>query len=144
MCAAGPWLMTNTGRTELLSAAYQVETGSFKMALYLSTSDLGAASTTYAAVTNEHANQGAPGYETGGKAVALSLTGTTTVKIDIDTDPVWTATGGSITAKWAAIYLVAGNILFYCLLEAGGADVTATVGNTLTVAADASGVATLA
>ena len=143
MCAAGPWLMTNTGRTELLSAAYQVETGSFKMALYLSTSDLGAASTTYAGVSNEHANQGAPGYETGGKAVALSLTGTTTVKIDIDTDPVWTATGSSMVAKWAAIYLVGGNILCYCLLESGGADVTATVGNTLTVAAHASGVATL-
>ena len=141
MCAAGPWLMTNTGRTDILSAVANFETASFKMALFLSTSDLAAGSTTYPA-TNEHAN--ANGYTTGGIAVALSLTGTTTVKIDIDTDPVWTAVGGSITAKFACIYEVAGNIVFYCLLESGGADVTATVGNTLTVAAHASGVATLA
>jgi len=33
--------------------------------------------------------------------------------------------------------------LCYCLLEAGGADVTVTTGNTLTVAAHASGVFTL-
>jgi hypothetical protein len=142
--AAGPWIMTNTARTSILSKAYNFETDTFKMALYLSTSNLTVASTTYAAVTNEHGNQGAPGYETGGKTVALSLTGTTTVKCDIDTDPVWTATGGSITAKWAAIYLNGENIICFCLLEAGGADVTATVGNTFTVAANAAGVFTLA
>ncbi len=112
------------------------------MALYLSTSDLGAASTTYAGVSNEHAQ--ANGYLTGGITTAgLTLSGTTTVKVDVTTDPVWTAAGGSIVAKWAAIYEVGGNILCYCLLEAGGADVTVTTGNTLTVAAHASGVFTL-
>jgi hypothetical protein len=143
--AAGAWTMTNTTRTDLLSGAYNVETGSFKCALFLSTSDLGAGETTYAGVTNEHANQGSPGYETGGKAVALSLTGTTTVKCDIDTDPVWTATGGSIVARFACIYETGtGKILCYCLLDATPDDVTATVGNTFTVAANASGVFTLA
>jgi len=143
--AAGPWLMTNTGRTDLLSGAYNIETGSFKCALFLSTSDLAATETTYAGVTNEHANQGAPGYETAGKTVALSLTGTTTVKVDIDTDPSWTATGGSIVARFACIYETGtGKILCYCLLDATPADVTVTVGNILTVAAHANGVFTLA
>ena len=140
--AAGAWVMTNTARTSILSKAYNFETDSFKMALYLSTSDLTVASTTYAAVTNEVAE--AFGYLTGGKAVALSLTGTTTVKCDIDTDPVWTAAGGDIVAKWAAIYLVGENIICFALLDSGGANVTATDGNTLTVAAHANGVFTLA
>ncbi len=140
--AAGAWVGTNGLRTDILSGVYNFETDSFKMALFLSTSNLGAASTTYAGVTNEHANGN--GYLTGGIAVALSLTGTTTVKNDIDTDPVWTANGGSIVAKWAAIYKVGGNIVCFALLESGGADVTATDGNTLTVAAHASGVMTLA
>jgi hypothetical protein len=139
--AAGAWVMTNAARTEILNGTRNFETASFKMALFLSTSDLGAASTTYPA-TNEHANGN--GYTTGGIAVALSLTGTTTVKCDIDTDPEWTANGGSIVARFAAIYEVSGNIICYCLLDDTPADVTATDGNTLTVAAHASGVFTLA
>ncbi len=140
--AAGAWVMTNAARTNMLSAVVNFETGTFKMALYLSTSDLSTSSTTYAGVSNQHAQ--ANGYTTGGMAVALSLTGTTTVKVDIDTDPVWTANGGSLVAKWAAIYEVGGDIICFALLEAGGADVTATDGNTLTVAAHGSGVFTLA
>ncbi len=139
--AAGAWVMTNGARTDVLSAVVNFETGTFKMALYLSTSDLSTSSTTYAGVSNQHAQ--ANGYTTGGETVALSLSGTTTVKVDIDTDPVWTANGGSIVAKWAAIYEVGGDIICFALLESGGADVTATDGNTLTVAAHASGVMTL-
>ena len=140
--AAGPWVFTNTARTKMLDGTFRIATDTYKMALYLSTSDLTVASTTYAAVTNEHAND--HGYATGGIAVDLTLAGTTTVTCDIATDPVWTASTGSITAKWAAIYEVGGDVLCFALLDAGGADVTATDGNTLTVAAHASGVFTLA
>lgn len=139
---AGAWIFTNVGRTKLLDGTFDVENDSYKMALFLSTSNLGAASMTYAGLTGEHTN--ANGYTTGGKVVALSLTGTTTVKADIDTDPVWTANGGSITARFAVIYEVGGNILCYCLLDDTPADVTATDGNTLTVAAHTNGVFTLA
>ncbi len=140
--AAGSWTFTNGGRTKLLDGTFDIDTDTWKMALFLSTSNLGAASTTYAGVTNEHAN--ANGYTTGGIAVTLTLAGTTTVTVDIATDPVWTASGGSITARFAAIYEVSGNVLCYCLLDSAPADVTATTGNTLTVAANASGVFTLA
>lgn len=112
------------------------------MALFLSTSNIGAGSTTYAGLTNEHAN--ANGYTTGGIAITLTLAGTTTVTVDIATDPVWTASGGSIVARFAVIYEVGGRVLCYCLLDSTPADVTATNGNTLTVAANASGVLTLA
>lgn len=142
--AAGAWVFTNEGRTRILGGnpTFDIDSDTWKMALFLSTSNLAATSTTYAGLTNEHANGN--GYTTGGIGVTLTLAGTTTVTVDIQTDPVWTANGGPITAKYAVIYEVSGNILCYCLLDSGGADVTATDGNTLTVAANASGVFTLA
>lgn len=140
--AAGAWVMTNTGRTKLINGQFDIDTDTWKIALFLSTSNLTVASTTFAGATNEHA--GANGYTAGGVAVTLTLAGTTTVTVDISVDPVWTASGGSITAKWAALYEVGGDILCFALLDSGGADVTATDGNTLTVAANASGVFTLA
>jgi hypothetical protein len=140
--AAGAWTFTNGGRTKLLDGTFDIDSDSYKMGLFLSTSDIGAASTTYAGVSNEHA--AANGYSTGGIAITLTLAGTTTVTVDISTDPVWTASGGSIVARFAVIYEVSGNVLCYCLLDSTPANVTATTGNTLTVAAHASGVFTLA
>ncbi len=140
--AAGAWTFTNTARTKLLDGTFDIDSDTWKMALFLSTSNISTSSTTYAALTNEHAN--ANGYTTGGASIALNLSGTTTVKVDITTDPVWTASGGSITARFAVIYEVGGSVLCYCLLDSTPADVTATSGNTLTVAAHASGVFTLA
>ena len=139
--AAGAWTFTNEGRTKLLDGTFDIDSDTWKMALFLSTSNIGATSTTYAGLTNEHAN--ANGYTTGGIAITLTLSGTTTVKVDIQTDPVWTASGGSITARFAVIYEVGGNVLCYCLLDSTPADVTVTDGNKLTVAANASGVFTL-
>lgn len=138
--AAGAWVFTDTGRTSLLNGDFDLDTDVFKMALFLSTSDLGAGSTTYPA-TNEHAN--ANGYTTGGEAITISLSGTTTVTVD-GTDVVFTASGGSITARFACIYEVSGKILCYCLLDDTPADVTATDTNTLTVAIHASGIFTVA
>lgn len=140
--AAGAWTFTDAGRKKLLDGTFDLDTDSFKMALLLSTSNIGAASTTHAGVTNEHAN--ANGYTTGGIAVTLVLSGTTTVTVDVSVDPVWTAAGGSIVARFAEVYEVGGDVLCYCLLDSTPADVTATNGNTLTVAANASGVFTLA
>ena len=139
--AAGAWTFTNAGRTNLLNGDFDLDTDTFKMALFLSTSNIGASSTTYAGLTNEHAN--ANGYTTGGNSITLSLSGTTTVTVD-GTDVQWTASGGSITARFAVIYEVSGNVLCYCLLDDTPADVTATDGNTLTVQIHASGIFTLA
>lgn len=139
--AAGAWTFTNGGRTSLLNGTFDIDTDTWKMALFLSTSNIGAASTTYAGVTNEHAN--ANGYTTGGISMTLTLAGTTTVTVD-GNDPVWTASGGSIVARFAVIYEVSGNVLCYCLLDSAPADVTVTTGNTLTVQLNASGIFTLA
>uniref|UniRef100_A0A6M3XXL0 Uncharacterized protein n=1 Tax=viral metagenome TaxID=1070528 RepID=A0A6M3XXL0_9ZZZZ len=144
--AAGAWVFTSTGRTSLLNGDFDLDTDLFKIALFLSTSNIGVTSTTFAGVTAEHA--AANGYTAGGLptggGTALALSGTTTVTVDRTTDPVWTASGGSIVARWAVLYKVAGNVLCYCLLDSTPADVTATTGNTLTVAMNASGIFTLA
>jgi hypothetical protein len=140
--AAGNWTFPNSARTDLINGTFDIDTDTWKMALFLSTSNIGSGSTTYAGLTNEVAN--ANGYLTGGKSITLTLAGTTTVTVDISSDPVWTASGGSITARYAVIYEVGGRVLCYALLDSTPADVTATDGNTLTVAANASGVFTLA
>lgn len=139
--AAGAWTFTNGGRTSLLDGTFDLDTDSFKIALFLSTSNIGAASTTYAGLTNEVAS--AFGYTTGGIAITLALTGTTSVKVTTATSMVWTASGGSITARYAVIYEVGGNVLCYCLLDSTPADVTATDGNTLTITPSVSGLFTL-
>lgn len=139
--AAGAWTFTNAGRTSLLNGDFDLNSDTMKIALFLSTSNIGSGSTTYAGLTNEHSN--ANGYTTGGNAVTGSLSGTTTVTFDVTDPTAWTASGGSITARFAVLYEVSGNVIAYCLLDSTPADVTATAGNTLTLTINASGVFTL-
>lgn len=139
--AAGPWVLTNEGRTRLSNGEW-LDGDSYKIALFLSTSNIGAGSTTYAGLTNEHANNN--GYTTGGNAVTLSRSGTTTVTFDTTDPAVWTANGGPITARFGVLYEVSGRVLAYCLLDSAPADVTVTDGNTLTITIHASGIMTLA
>jgi hypothetical protein len=139
--AAGSWTFPTAAKTSLTTGTF-LDADSYKIALFLSTSNIGSGSTTYAGVTNEHAN--ANGYTTGGNAVTLSRTGTSTVTFDTTDPTAWTASGGSITARFAVLYEVGGNVLCYCLLDSTPADVTATTGNTLTLTIHASGVFTLA
>src|SRR5437868_14477196 len=106
--AATAWTATNITRTKILDGTL-VSSDSYKMALFLSTSNIGAASTTYAGVTNEVAN--ANGYTTGGIVVALTLSGTTSVIAAMTTAPVCTASGGSIIARFGVIYHLRGNCL---------------------------------
>jgi len=143
MAAAGAWTFTNASRTSLLDGTFDLDSDTWKMALFLSTSDLGAASTTFAGVTNEVGTTNT-GYSAGGESITLALTGTTTVKVDIDTDPVWTAGSAGLTARFACIYEVGGNVLCYCLLDETPADVSVASGNTLTVATHTDGVFSLA
>lgn len=140
--AAGTFTFVNGGRTCLLDGTFDIDSDTFKMALFLSTSNLAASSTTYAGLTNEVA--AAFGYSTGGIGVTLTLSGTTTVTVTYSSSPVWTASGGAITARWCVIYEVSGKILCYALLDSTPADVSATDGNTLTINPNGSGVFTLA
>jgi uncharacterized protein with von Willebrand factor type A (vWA) domain len=56
--------------------------------------------------------------------------------VQFTANPAWTASGGSIAARYAAVYEVGGDVLAYCLLDTTPADVTVTSGNVLTVKSD--------
>ena len=131
---AGSWTPTNGTRTRILNGTFDFDSDSWKVALLTSTSNIGAGSTTFAGVTGEVANGN--GYASGGVSVSINLSGTTTVSAVFATNPTWTANGGSITARYAVLYEVGGDVAFYCLLDNAPANVIATDGNTLTIDSD--------
>lgn len=150
--AAGKWKVYEISKKYLADGTHDLDdTTNWKMALFLSTSNantLSVGTNIYGDLTNEHAN--ANGYTTGG----VALTGITwtnsggTITFDCN-DPVWTASGGSIVARFAVIYRnatvnsIVKPLLCVCLLDTAPADVTVTTGNTLTISINASGVFTL-
>lgn len=147
--AGGKWKLYDSAKKYLGDGTADMDnTTNMNVALFLSTSNANTLTNdVYGDLTNEHAN--ANGYTTGGQA----LTGETwtdtagTTKFDCD-NPVWTASGGSITARFAVIYVnatvnsVVKPLIAVMLLDTTPADVTATDGNTLTLNINASGVFT--
>ena len=145
--AADAWVVHDKAKEYAGDGTIDYDGDTFKMILCLSTSNI--ATTTvdgYAAVTNEHAT--ANGYTQGGVTVAATwVESSGTVTFDV-ADGVWNASGGSLVARFAAIYddtvttPVADPIIAHCLLDNSPADVTTTDGNTLTIQINASGVFT--
>lgn len=151
--AAGKWKLYDTAKLYLADGTFDMDNAGLglTMALFLSTSNcntLGGTNDVYGDLTNEHANGN--GYTTGG----IALTGETwlnssgTITFDCD-NVVWTASGGSIVARFAVIYCnatvnsIVKPLLCVSLLDTTPANVTATDTNTLTVQINASGVFTL-
>lgn len=150
--AAGKWKMYEAAKKAFADGLIDFDGHTFRIGLFLSTSnanDLTLTNAFLADFTNQHA--AANGYtqvaEGAGKLVTITTSksgGTTT--IDETTNPVWTASGGSITARFAVIFddSHASNIaVCVCLMDTTPADVTATDGNTLTITMNASGIITL-
>jgi hypothetical protein len=134
--AAGAWTLTNELRAILQGATGAIVPASdtVKIALLLSTSNIGASSTTYAAVTNEVAT--ANGYTQAGITTTLTVSTVSTSNGQLAfTQVQWTASGGSITARFGLAYKSAGHIYGYFLCDSTPADVTATNGNTFTISA---------
>lgn len=151
--AAGKWKVYDKAKVHLADGTFDMDNAGLglTMALFLSTSNcntLGVGTGVYGDLTNEHAN--ANGYTTGGVALTgetwTNSTSTTTFDCD---DVTWTASGGSIVARFAVIYCNATvntfvkPLLCVCLLDTTPADVTVTTGNTLTISINVSGVFTL-
>jgi hypothetical protein len=141
MTTGGTWAFTNTTRTKIFDGTF-ASGSSFKMCLLTNASNIGAASTTYAGLTGEVSTTNT-GYATGGLAVTVTLAGTTSVTWKTN-NPQWTAGTANLTAKYGAIYKVASDVVTYVTLDSGGADVTTTSGNTLTVDCQTNAVMTLA
>lgn len=140
---AGVWTFTNSTRTNILNGTFDLDSDSFKCALVTSSSNISTSSTTWAGVTNEVANGN--GYTTGGVTVSpLALAGTTSVTVKFGTNPSWTASSSGITARWAVVYEVGGNVLCFCLLDNTPANVVVSSGNTLTIDGTTTALFTLA
>lgn len=151
MAAAGKWKLFETAKEFIGDGTFDLDNAAagLKMALFLSTSNADdLTQSLYGDLTNEHANNN--GYTTGGIALTGEVWTQTSGTVTFDCDNVvWTASGGSIVARHAVIYLDATSngavkpLLCSCLLDTAPANVTATDTNTLTVAINASGVFTL-
>jgi hypothetical protein len=145
---AGKWKMYESAKLAWANGLIDFDTHAFKINLYLSTSNadtLTAATITQLSdITNQVAT--AFGYTQNTKAVTLTTSNSSgTITIDETTNPVWTASGGAITARFAVIYddSHASDLpVFVCLLDTAPADVSATDGNTLTITINASGLIT--
>ena len=148
--AADAWVLHDKFKLYLGDGTADMDADAFKMALALSTSNIATTSVNaLSTVTNEHANGN--GYLTGGAAVSTPTWTESSGTITFDcADQVWTASGGSIVARFAFIYddtittPVADPVVCHSLLDNSPADVTATDGNTLTITINASGVFTSA
>jgi len=102
----------------------------------------------FADVTNQLST--ANGYTSGGAALgSVTWTRSGAVATFDAADTVWTASGGSITARYAVVRVVGtydtlvDPLIGYVLLDTTPADVTATAGNTLTLQWNASGLFTV-
>lgn len=127
-----------------------LDTNTFKVTLHTSSYVPNAATqTVYADLTNELST--ANGYTNGGATLGSVTWTQSTVTMTFDAaDTSWTASGGSITARYAVIRsTVTANghvepLLAYILLDITPADVTATSGNDFLLQWNASGIFTSA
>ena len=147
MAAAGKWKLYEQAKLDIANGLMDLDTHSYKIALFTSASNCNTLSgtTTLASLTNQVAT--ANGYTQNSKAVTLTTSNSGgTITVDETTNPTWTASGGSITARFAVIYNdthASKQALCVCLLDTAPADVTATDGNTFTITQNASGIFTI-
>ena len=149
--AADAWVIHNNFKEYMGDGTVDLDNDSFRMTLHDNSGGLNPISNAdtngFGTVTDELAT--ANGYTANGVVVAATwVLASSTVTFDT-ADGVWTASLGSIVARYAGIFddtvttPVADPIVCHSLLDNTPADVTATDGNTLTVQVNASGVFTL-
>lgn len=140
--AANAWTFHNTAKqTEGTTA--NMSTDTFVMRLYTSASNVNTATLdSPAAATNELPT--ANGYTSGGQTATSRIYSESGGVVTFDFDDVtWTASGGDITARFAAIINTTTNTIFLStLLDNAPADATANDGNPFTVQMNASGIYT--
>jgi len=146
--AAGAFTFYNQFAELVADGTIDLDNDTFKLALLTSSYTPNAASdTTFSVIdANEHAAEN--GYSAGGEALTSVTWGQSSGVGTFDAaDVEWTASGGSITARYAVLHDStvggAGDLIGYFLLDSTPADVTATDGNTLTVQWHGDGIFTL-
>lgn len=144
--AADAWKVYNKFKEYMADGSIDLDGDSFKVALYQSTSNAATLTNSLKGdLTNEVAVPSPPvGYTAGGVAVTQTwVESSGTVTFDSD-DPAWTASGGSIVARFAVLWddtpvSPLDPLVCFSLLDNTPADVTVTDGNTLTLQLNANG-----
>ena len=147
--AAGKWKLYETAKLAIINGEVDFNADSFKINLYTSASNANTLTAGTIDALTDITNQVATanGYTQDTKAITISTSQSGgTVTVDEITNPSWTASGGSIVARFAVIYddTHASDLpIAVCLLDTTPADVTTTDGNSLTLNINASGLFTL-
>ncbi len=136
-------------REYVADGTFDLNSNTFKVSLHASTYTPNAGThAVYADLTNELST--ANGYTNGGATLGSVTWNRSGGTVTFDAaDTVWTASGGSIVARYAVIRAsgtLNGRVdplVAYVLLDTTPADVTTTTGNTLTLQWNASGIFTL-
>jgi hypothetical protein len=135
----------NSFREFVADGTIDLDTHTFKVMLVSSSYTFSAAHTVKTDITNELST--ANGYTAGGATLTSVTWGHSGGTATFDAaDTVWSASGGSITARRAVIYddtAASDELVASVLLDTTPADVTATDGNTLTLQWNASGIFTI-
>lgn len=144
---AASWTFYHEFKRYLADGTIDLDGHTFKVQLHTSTYSPSAANHTVRAdLTNELST--ANGYTAGGATlgtVTWTETGAGTGVWKLDAaDTTWTASGGSLVARYAVIYddtpsSPADPLVAYILLDTAPADVTTTDGNTLQLTWNSSG-----
>lgn len=147
MAAPGPLLPYYSVALDLLDGTIDLDLDTIKCVLLASGYTPNRSThTVYAHLTNELST--ANGYTSGGATVPSPTTTRSAAVSTFDAGdvPAWTASGGSLVARYAALYAnVTRNtkvnpLLAYFLLDSAPADVTVADGNSLQVVWSASGI----
>jgi hypothetical protein len=140
----------NSFREYLADGTFDLNSNTFKLSLHTSSYTPNQTNDDVFADVSASELSTANGYTNGGATLgSVTLTRSAgTVTFDA-ADVVWTASGGSIVARYA-ILRASGTLngrvdplVAYILLDTTPADVTTTTGNTLTVQFNASGILTI-
>lgn len=138
--AAGTFTFYDSFAELIGDGTIDLDSHTFKMLLTTSSYTPSGAHDELADITNQVAN--GSGYTTGGETLSGVTWGQTGGVSTFDSDPVvWTASGGTITARYAVLYddtATNGKLVGYFVLDSAPADVAVTDGNTLTVSPHAS------
>ncbi len=143
--AADAWKVYNTFRNKVVTGNIKLDADTIKQKLYLAASNCADATRVKIAdLTNEVA--GTYGYVEKTLTVTVTNPSAAIVMWDSTTNPVQTASGGSIVCRYAVIYddtpttPDADPLCCWSLLDNTPGDITVTDGNTLTITFDANGI----
>lgn len=124
--AASIWFTYDQALLELGEALIDFTSGTYKIALFNSASNVGSnvlSPATYANATNELAT--ANGYTAGGATVAVTWTNSSGTETLGSANAAWTPTGIGIIARWAVLYnSTTGKLICWTLLDTTPADVS--------------------